>query len=99
MKSHLETLLALVELRHGIDQHCMALRATVRFLETGNLPAAIARLDGAVASLESVIRGQCAGLMVPCPMCEKDQDTTAWLERHQCEACGAELVWPPKEAE
>lgn len=92
---NLDALLATLELKRGIEQHCLALRATISLLEADKKPAAIARLEGAVSALEAVVRGQCAGLTMPCPTCQQPQNVTAWVDAHKCDACGSELIWPP----
>ena len=87
-KPDLAALLDLLELKKAVSQHCTALKATILLMEQGKSESARARLEGAVAGLEQVIRCQCQQLKMPCPGCGSDQGLEAWVDSHTCVACG-----------
>lgn len=84
----------LVELRAATIAHAGALKAAIRLLEEGNVPAATARLEGAVTALHATIRGQCAGQTMACPACGTEQDVVAWVDDGSCRDCGGPLEVP-----
>ena len=86
--------LAHLELQMGIIQHCQAMRSIVELLERDQTAAAIARLDGAVAALHALVRGQCAGKTMECPACKSSQDVVAWVDDGRCNNCGEVLEVP-----
>jgi hypothetical protein len=86
--------LKLLELQLAVIQHCNALRAVADFLDAGNLDAATARLDGAVAALKAVVRGQSVGVTMACPACGSQQGVVAWVDDGRCDHCGGELKAP-----
>jgi hypothetical protein len=52
----LEDSIALVELHYAVIAHCAALRQIAGHIEADRMPAALARLEGAIADLERVLR-------------------------------------------
>jgi hypothetical protein len=86
--------LLLLELRMASIQHCTALRSVILLLEQGKTEAAIARLEGAVASLHATVRSQCAGQKMACPNCGSEQDVVAWVDDGKCDICGEALEFP-----
>lgn len=84
--------LALLELRCAIISHCNALKAVTELLEQDKKAAAVARLEGAVASLQATVRGQCAGQMMKCPQCGLDQAVVTWADEQRCQACGEPFI-------
>ena len=87
----LAALTDLLELKQAITHHCTAIRATVLLLEQGKTEAAAARLEGAVASLEQALRGQCSSFSMPCPSCGSEQGLEAWVDARKCGSCGEYL--------
>lgn len=85
---------AFLELQLAVIQHCQALKAITELLERDQKTAAVARLDGAVAALHAVVRGQCAGKTMKCPACGTEQDVVAWVDDRKCNICGEELDLP-----
>lgn len=90
-------ILNLVELRCATIQHCHALLAVTKFLEDGNTTLAISRLDQAIQSLDSVVRGQVVGQMLRCPQCNHEQEIVQWVDLGRCCVCDAPMELTPKE--
>lgn len=88
------TTIKFVELQCAVLSHCQALKAVTSLLIEGRIEAAVARLDGAVAAMQAVVRGQCAGESMKCPDCGSEQDVVAWVDDKKCNVCGADLQMP-----
>lgn len=84
-------LMQLIELRMAVLTHCQAVKAACDLYAAGNPNGAIARLEGAVAALETSCRGMVIGSVMKCPTCGEKSELAQWADLGVCPQCGADL--------
>lgn len=88
----MNVVLKLVETRGAIISHCASIKQVCDLLEAGNIPAAVAKLEGACSALLAATRSEVGDQAYECPACGTESLVAAWGDAMgYCPNCGVHI--------